>query len=129
MKNYSTEQRKLLLSFLKNHCDAQFGVEEIAARLCSEGISVSSVYRNIDRLVADGSVRRFAKEGGRGSLYQYFDGQECAGHLHLKCTKCGQIFHLDDEAAELVLAAALAKNDFRVDESKTVLYGLCKSCR
>ena len=55
MKNYSTEQRKLLLSFLKNHCDAQFTVEEIAAQLhggCS--ISVSSVYRNIDRLVADG---------------------------------------------------------------------------
>jgi Fur family ferric uptake transcriptional regulator len=130
LKNYSTEQRKLLLSFLKNHCDAQFTVEEIAAQLhggCS--ISVSSVYRNIDRLVTDGSVRRFAREGGRGSLYQYFDGQECAGHLHLKCTKCGQIFHLDDEAAAIVLAAALEKNDFSVDESKTVLYGLCKSCR
>lgn len=126
---YATEQRKLLLDFLKEHRDRQYSVEEIAERLCDvQNISVSSIYRNINIMVAEGSVRRFSVDGSRQFLYQFFGGNDCSTHIHLKCESCGQLFHMDDKAMEEILSSTMRGNDFSIDIRKTILYGLCKNC-
>ena len=131
MRKYMTEQRKVLISFLKENTDKQYSIEEIAESLNSCGeheISISAVYRNIGKLVQEGQVRRFAKEGSRTFLYQYVNCGECDSHLHMKCVKCSKILHMDDETTEKMIVAAMAKSNFKIDERKTMLYGICDSC-
>ena len=129
MKAYSTEQRKQLLTFLEFHKDRQFSIEEIADFLCDScNISISAIYRNMNKLVEEGLVVRHAKEGSRKFLFQYVGNRDCSEHLHLKCTSCGQIFHMDDTSMELIFLTAM-KNHFIVDKRKTILYGSCDCCR
>ncbi len=133
MKKYITAQRKLLLSFFQEHQDQQFSVEQIAEQLCrtediSINISISSIYRNISDMVAEGCLQRFPVEGSRRFLYQYIGGSDCSRHLHLKCEKCGQIFHMDDQAMDSILAFAMSNNAFRINKQKTILYGSCRDC-
>ncbi len=132
MKEYATAQRRLLLTYLEEHGDKQFSVEELTAALgcgCGCGISQSSIYRNVDRLAAEGVIRRFTDADGSRFLYQYVGGAECSSHLHLKCKKCGRIIHLDSETSETVISAALKKSGFSIDKKDSLLLGLCISCR
>ena len=121
----------MLLSFLKENTDRQFSIEEICEGVNQGGghdISLSAVYRNIAKLVEDGHVRRFMRDGSRTAVYQYIHCRNCEKHLHMKCVKCSKILHMDDEATETMLVAAMKKNNFKIDERKTMLYGVCDSC-
>lgn len=129
MKEYETAQRQYLLAFLKAHRDRQYSVKELSEALCAEHpISVSAVYRNIGKMVKDGSVQRFSANGSRSFLYQYFDEHECDGHLHLKCGECGRIVHMEEKSANLLLSSVLTGNAFHVDRKKSVLVGSCDDC-
>lgn len=129
MKKYSTDQREILLSFLKEHPDQQFSIEEISEQLCiGKVISLSTIYRNMNKLLEEESVRRFANEGSRKFLYQYVEDKNCSEHLHLKCNVCGQIYHINDKATKAILLSAL-QSDFIIDKKKSLLYGICKDCK
>lgn len=129
MREYTTEQRKILLSFLKAHSDETFSIEELSAQLCAKkNISVSAIYRNIGKLVSDGLVQRLTKDNSRKFFYQYMGDAECCHHLHLMCTDCGQIFHLDHPSMDVITASVLQSSRFSLDKKKTVLYGLCSTC-
>lgn len=127
MKSYQTAQRKQLFGFLVRHRDRQFTVEELAQQL--EGVSLSAVYRNINRLVADGAVRRFEQEGSRKFLYQYLGDSSCTGHLHLKCEKCDSILHMDPQTVEALARVIRQSNGFDLDKGKSILFGSCSSCK
>ena len=126
LAGYATEQRKALFSFFTKHPDRHFTIEEIADNIC--GISVSTTYRNVNKLVEDGIVRRFQKDGQRKFLYQYIGNSECNSHLHLKCNTCGRIFHLDNDAGTTLTSAIKNNYDFEVDKTTTILFGACSSC-
>lgn len=129
MRDYNTGQRRCLLAVLEKHCDEQLSAEQIAALICSDGgeISLSSIYRNIERLEQEGLLRRSSVGGHKKAVYQYIGGQ-CATHLHMQCVSCGQITHLDDEAANAMRRAVSSCGDFDIDEKMTVLYGRCGEC-
>ena len=129
MRDYNTGQRRSLLSVLEKHRDEQFTAEQLVALIASDGgeISLSAVYRNIERLERDGMVRRSTADSGKKSQYQYI-GTHCAGHLHLQCVSCGQITHLDDKTTGDMRRAVSSSSDFAIDERKTVLYGRCREC-
>lgn len=127
MREYLTEQRKRLISFFQENYDRQLTVEEIEQAI--DGISVSAIYRNINHLVSEGVVRRFQQEGSRKFFYQYIGNGDCISHLHLKCYKCGNIFHMDTKAVEAIVKLVNENSNFYLDRSKTVLFGLCASCK
>jgi len=126
---YNTEQRNLLLNFLQSKADTMFSAKEIAESLKQEKISRSAVYRNLADLEAEGKVKRCTKEGSRESLYQYYDLKNCRDHIHLTCTNCGRIFHLEKDVAQKLVTALAETEGFEIDKSKTTLYGLCKECQ
>lgn len=129
MKGYRTEQKKLLLLYLSSHADEAFSTAQLCAALGDCGIGQSTVYRLIARLTEEGAVRRFAKEGGGGYLYQYLAVNECATHLHLRCTACGKLIHLDGEESAMLEGLLREKNGFLLDEGQTMLLGLCENCQ
>lgn len=128
MAVYKTAQRKILLAFLKTHPDQQFSVKDIAAQLADNAISVSAVYRNLAALQEEGLIQYSVKRGMREGLYQYMDSEECKNCIHLTCTKCGQIRHMDHHLAEQMLNEIGKIDKFQICKAQTVLYGICDSC-
>lgn len=128
MKEYQTEQKKMLLLYLSSHAERAFSLAELAAALSECGVGKSTVYRLVARLCDEGAVRRFAREGARGFAYQYLPGGECATHLHLRCTACGRLFHLDAEASRRFAALLERHNGFLLDGGHTTLLGRCGDC-
>lgn len=132
MRIYMTEQRKLILSLLKSKPDSFFTIEEIEHTLKesdSNECSQSTIYRVINRLVSEGAIKRFAKEGSRKFVYQFIPDKACEQHLHLKCTDCGKLIHVDDSTTSILLEEILKKNNFNISESKTMMFGTCSNCK
>jgi len=125
---YNTEQRSVLLSFLTENPDKTFSAKEIAQALAGKNISKSSVYRNLAELEAEQKIKRVTKTGSKESFYQFFDNSECKNHIHLSCTKCGKIFHLESEQTEKLVNEVELADGFEISRAETTLYGVCKDC-
>ncbi len=134
MRVYRTKQRMLLLDYLRKNAETPLCAEEIARGLSecegcgTERVSVSSVYRNLALLAAGGDVRRFTADDGRTALYQYVDHVRCDAHLHLRCTNCGKLLHMEEELSTRVQRAVMSSANFMIDGKQTVLYGTCGEC-
>lgn len=129
VQKYSTKQRRALLDYLREHADETFSVDEISEALSAAGISRSALYRNLSALEAEGSVKRVTKSGTKKTYYQFSDCDDCHGHLHLSCTKCGKTFHLGLDASETLAGDVMRESDFELDKGNTVLYGICSDCK
>lgn len=130
-KEYNTEQRKILLNYLRENSQREFSIDTLSRELeeLSGGkIGKSTVYRQVKELCGAGLLRRFRKEG-KQVVYQYMEhGDDCCNHFHLKCTACGRLVHLECGDAQRLAEHIKEKHDFSLDLSKTVLYGLCSQC-
>lgn len=133
MSGYHTEQKQLLADFLKKHNDRAFTVEEICTALQKQAgkdaPGKSTLYRLMTGLVEDGSVKRFVRGNSRKFVYQLVGGEHCDAHLHLKCTDCGRLFHMEEQASDELLSQIRAISNFSVNEEKTVLFGTCADCK
>ncbi len=128
MKEYMTAKRKMLVEYFEAHRDCHLTAEQIASDVQDLGeISKSAVYRNLERMVQEGKLIRSAGKDGR-LTYQYVDAADCCDHIHMQCTRCGKIFHMENPSAEGALKAALKSSDFEIDSRRTVLYGRCGGC-
>ena len=95
---YNTKQKEKLIDFLISNKDKHTNVQEISAYLSAEGtpVGTATIYRQLDKLVESGTVRKYTFDGKTGACYQYIDGAEqCREHFHLKCLTCGKLIHLD----------------------------------
>lgn len=133
MARYQTEQKKILLAYMKAHSDQAFTIEELCEQMKEEPTlkavpGKSTVYRVMPELVDEGLVKRFVKENSRKFLYQMMCGEHCEKHLHMKCSVCGKLYHMEDDESEALLMQVMRKHRFHVDEGKTVLFGQCESC-
>ena len=125
---YNTEQRAALLSFLTENPDKTFSAKEIAQALAGRNISKSSVYRNIAELETEQKIKRVTKVGSHESFYQFCGNASCRNHIHLSCTKCGKIFHMEHEQTERLLNALESSDGFELSVGETTLYGVCREC-
>ena len=128
MPRYTTRQREALLDYLSRHPEQPLTVRETAAGVEPDGVSLSAVYRNLAELEAAGLIRRESRPGSREAVVQYVGAENCRGHLHLTCTRCGRTVHLSSAAASLLTGMA-AGEGFSLDLTRTALYGLCPRCR
>ena len=130
MAHYQTAQKKLLLSFLREHSQEAFTIGELAEALAGaeHAPGRSTLYRLMPELVEEGSVKRFAKDGSRQFLYQMI-GEHCHSHLHLKCSVCGRILHMSPEESQNLIRLIDRNHSFSVDTGSTVLFGCCEDCR
>ena len=133
MATYKTEQKKALLDFLKSRSGSSYTIEEICSLLAKENSSTvpakSTVYRLMTSLVEDKLVHRYASDKGRCFLYRITAHESCSSHLHLQCTSCGRVMHLDEQTSHSLLSSVASSNDFSVSETDTVLMGKCGACK
>lgn len=128
---YKTKQRALILECMKLNKEKALTVDEICEELKKADVSVgrTTVYRYVDSLQKNGSVRRFSEEKGKSATYQYVESHSlCQEHLHMKCTNCGKLVHLSCDFMSGVCSHLYEHHRFRVDNSKTTIFGICDSC-
>ena len=132
MAEYHTQQKTLLLDYMARHAEDTLSMEEVAEGLKTDlgekAPGKSTVYRLVNRLVEEGTVRRFTAEDSRRSLYQIVDGKNCHHHLHMKCTQCGKLMHMNDEQSEKIIEQIYGNSSFAVSQEQTTLYGSCAEC-
>ncbi|MFV0519691.1 MAG: Fur family transcriptional regulator [Lachnospirales bacterium] len=126
---YSTRQREVLLDFLVKNHNKHFVTNEIVEELKNQGISQSSIYRNLQRLEKEGQVIRTALLGSREFTYQFRKDTVCKNTIHLTCLCCGKNFHLAKNFVDNIVNEIFIGNKFSVDCSKTIVYGTCEKCK
>lgn len=133
LATYNTQQKKELMDFLKKHPERAYTIDEIAAEMKADPDFAnppgkSTIYRLMPGLAGENMVKCFS--GGRGTKasYQIMGGESCHFHIHLKCTSCGRLLHMSDEASRTISDSLLQSSGFRLDMGRTTLFGLCKGC-
>lgn len=133
MAQYQTEQKRVILAYMKTHSEESFTIGELCERLKKETAfpavpGKSTIYRIMPKLVEEGLVKRFVKGNSRKFLYQMVCGEHCDRHLHMKCSVCGKLYHMEDAESEALFLQVMKNHHFRLDESRTVLFGQCEGC-
>ena len=128
---YKTKQGERILETLIRNEDRHLTAEEICVLLKEEGAAVgtATVYRNLEKLVAEGTIRRYRLDEGESACYQYIGDGSCHEHFHLKCLGCGEVIHLECDYLDELNSHLLEHHSFHLDRTKIVLYGLCSVCR
>lgn len=128
---YKTVQRAQLYDFLKKHPHNYFTVKQIAEALSGSGadISISAIYRNLSDLTETGKIKKTVKKNSREAYYRCIDSAGCRGEIHISCSVCGKIFHMNSALSILIQQQLMQQNEFELDKSKTVISGVCKECR
>jgi Fur family ferric uptake transcriptional regulator len=127
---YMTNQKKQILDLLITHKDHHYTVDEIVQSL-SDGDKKpgkSTVYRQISSLLEDGVIRRFEAAGADSFVYQYAAGVGCEHHFHLKCSRCGNLLHMECDKLHEVRRHILEDHGFLIG-GNSVIYGVCAACR
>ena len=88
-----------------------------------------SVYRYLDKLAGERRVMKYVAGKGERAVYQYADeAHHCHEHIHLKCTRCGEIFHMDCHFMDEVRQHLQAEHGFTLQCEGSILYGVCRRC-
>ncbi len=127
-KIYRTKQRENLLEFFRDNKDKCFLAKDIIKN-SSISLGEATIYRTLSKFTEDGILKKFISSEGGGAYYQYNECMDsCSSHFHLKCVKCGELFHMDCSFLNDMTNHITNEHGFRVDNSKTTLYGTCKNC-
>lgn len=132
---YQTKQKTQVLTYLEAHAAEHITAAELVFALNAEGAAIGSatVYRQLEKLEAEGLVRRYALDDRGSACWQYAGAEAKAGtchsHFHLKCTVCGTLFHLNCDHLHEIAYHVAAEHGFEIDPARTVFYGVCEKCR
>jgi len=85
-------------------------------------ISLGTVYRNLQKLVAEGKLQVLTL--GRT---QHFDPL-LDSHEHFICQTCGRVYDILVGKDEKILPASLPQGGFTVTSYRLAFFGECKSC-
>lgn len=128
---YSTRQKRELQSFLKERSMRHFSVDEVVFELRDRGerIGRSTVYRYLEQLAEQGSVRKY--QGVQGvTQYQHIENDaDCDAHFHMLCSRCGNLLHVDCAMMGEMTEHLMTEHGFRLNPRETILVGLCEKCR
>ena len=123
---YKKGRREEIIAYFKERPDGAVSLDEVCCALTGGGEGKSSIYRIVARLVDEGVLKKLTSEKSRHCKYQYL-GEHCSMHLHLKCTGCGRLIHLDKDSSERLIGTVMTLGGFSLDAS-SLLFGRCKSC-
>ena len=126
-KTYLTHQHKAILSFVSGRKGC-FTAAELSEALRQQGekVGLATIYRQLEKLEKAGTLQRIVTEDG--ACWQCCDPEDHDCFL-LKCEQCGRISHVDCLQLSPLYDHISASHHFAINPRRTMLYGLCGSCR
>lgn len=131
-KNYKTKTKDLINEFILNHHDSTFSASDVFDFLkkCDSTVNVTTVYRNIDRLVEKGVLIKRKSDSDDAARFQVVsEDSDCGHHIHLQCSDCGKLFHMECDFMDEIREHLMKDHSFFLDCRVSVLKGLCEDCR
>lgn len=128
---YKTVTKQLVIDFLKSKAETTVSVEEIKNYLSENenNANITTIYRILDKLYENNLLMRFSDEKKKRYTYKYVSNESmCREHIHLKCSNCGKIVHLDCEHSDEFIRHIYNEHGFLLRCDNAILYGLCKNC-
>lgn len=120
----STRQQRLVfeaVSTTKTHPTAEWVYETVRRQL--PRVSLGTVYRNLQRLVGEGRLRSFERDG----RIRYDADLEL--HDHFSCDRCGLLMDIPRMTYALPAERRLRARGFTVEGRTLEFHGLCRKCR
>jgi Fur family transcriptional regulator, ferric uptake regulator len=124
---YVTRPRESIASILRR--EPRFlSAADIYRRLKRTGarVSLSTVYRTLDRLRARGEVTERADAEGEATFMLC---EPAHHHHHAICTECGRVEDVDCAAMEQFAKSLRALHGFELDGHAMEFFGRCRACR
>ena len=121
-----TGQRRLILEEVLKACDHPTAAqiyERVAASM--PNVSLTTVYRNLNRLTADGRIRRITipNEPDRFDKTVY-------DHYHIKCEVCGYFGDVMRVPYDSSIPARIAKESgYKINSNEIIFRGVCPECQ
>ena len=121
----NTPQRRIILEEIQkvtSHPTAVEVYEMVRRRL--PRISLGTVYRNLERLAADGRLHKLGPGGGEAR----FDG-DLAPHYHVRCVHCGRLADVRGVAADAVGDEVEEAAGYEILGHRLEFVGICPECK
>ena len=131
-RGYNTKARKYILEFLQNNCNTTVAVVDIIDYLNKNGFSVNftTIYRFLNKLVAERKVIKISNESGQRAVYQFVGHKNsCNEHIHIQCTECGKLEHIECDFMEHIKKHLYEGHGFTIKCDGSILYGICSTCK
>ncbi len=129
---YKTKQRDLLLTYLRTVPGEHITASDICLHFKRIGINIgmSTVYRQLERLVDEGTVKKYIIDSNSPACFEYEGSDNEANEVcfHCKCIKCGKVIHLKCSEIQHIQEHLYEEHRFKMSGSRTVFYGLCEDC-
>ena len=128
---YKTQSRQEILNYLKLNKNKTVTAASIYCYMnhIEKSVNRTTIYRYLDKLVAEGKLIKYVSEKGDKSSYQYIEpGDSCHEHLHLQCVKCGKVVHMDCEFMNEIKEHIVDHHGFHLQCDNSILYGICDKC-
>ena len=126
-----TEQKKILLEYMKKNKNKHITIKEIQEGLRDE-IGLTTIYRIMNSLIKKGVVTKMPFENKQGYCYKYNEStEECHNnnHYHLICEGCNKLVHFESDEIAKLQEETSKKEDFVINKDRIVFYGICKECK
>ncbi|RDI96244.1 transcriptional repressor [Meiothermus sp. QL-1] len=121
-----TKQRRAVLEVVQNakghHPDAAWVYAEVRKKV--PRISLGTVYRTLDALIAEGYLVPLSRPGEAVRYEANLDG-----HLHMVCRQCGQFFDIIHPLPDLLSEVRARYPEFSIEHVQVEYEGLCPACR
>ena len=120
---YSRQRERIYQYLLENHTHPS--AETIYKDLHEEmpGLSLGTVYRNLNLLEELGKVRRVTSFQG----VERYDAC-CGDHAHFLCTACGHLQDVEHAALDAIWEVLPPVEQFHPRHLSLTLTGLCSDC-
>lgn len=130
---YRSKYYEQILDYLKSYPGKHFHVNDIHKDLAERGssIGVTTIYRQLDRMVEAGVVNKYIIDPGTPACYEYTEETKTAEtepFFHCLCQVCGGLIHFQCEEIEDLQGHFLKEHHFQIDPFRTVFYGTCENC-
>lgn len=128
---YQTKQKDLLLELIVSYQSKPFSAADLLEKVQDLEISPSraTIYRLLDDLEKQGTIRKYFLENQPVSLFQYIEHLNCHQHFHAVCDSCGVLYHIECEEVHHIIDHLNKQHHFSVNIESSVFHGLCANCR
>jgi len=104
-----------------------FTAEQLVQACAAERISQGTVYNTLDLFIKAQILHIFDRQyGNNTALYEVIPGRQV--HLQVRCSKCGRISEIRDQAIDHLIRVRKYPN-FELQRYSLLVYGECKHCR
>ena len=130
-QTYKTKARQCILNCLKQNSQTTVSATDVLEFLNNNNIYVNltTVYRYLNSLCKEQKINKFTDDNGQKFVYQLANtDNSCDEHIHIQCSDCGKLIHLDCEFMQDFKTHLYKNHQFSLKCKGSILYGICKDC-